>query len=159
MIDFIQLTAPERILCRHALTSKKKALQTVAELLGSGLADETVSEMDFLDALIGREKLGSTGLGHGVALPHGRISGLSEPLGALVTVDGGVEFDAPDGTPVDLLFGLVVPEKCSEKHLQILASLAKAFSSESFRDELREQNDAAGVMSLLEAYDAAQSTA
>lgn len=149
MILISDLLIPERIACKQQVSSKKKALQIMSELLGTRLHIEELSQMDFLDALIGREKLGSTGLGHGVALPHGRITGLDVPLGAMITLDNGIDYDAPDQQPVDLLFGLVVPERCNEEHLAILAMLAKTFSSDSLRQRLRATNTPDALLEIL----------
>jgi PTS system nitrogen regulatory IIA component len=88
------------------------------------------------DSLFARERLGSTGLGQGVAIPHGRIKGLKEALGAFIRVAQPVPFDAPDGNPVTLVFVLLVPEKATEKHLQILSELAQMFSEKPFREQL-----------------------
>ena len=88
-----------------------------------------------------RERLGGTGLGYGVALPHGRIAGLEHSIGAIVTLESGIDFDAPDGEPVDILFGLLVPEDCNNDHLQILSRIAQMFSDEALRERLRKQTD------------------
>ena len=88
------------------------------------------------DSLFAREKLGSTGLGQGVAIPHGRIKGLKEAVGAFVRLPAPVPFDAPDGKPVNLLFVLLVPEQATEQHLQILSELAQMFSDRALREQL-----------------------
>jgi mannitol/fructose-specific phosphotransferase system IIA component (Ntr-type) len=88
------------------------------------------------DALFAREKLGSTGLGQGIAIPHGRIKGLKAPVGAFVRLVNGVQFDAPDGKPVGLIFVLLVPEAANEHHLQLLSELAQMFSDREFREQL-----------------------
>lgn len=147
MIALSELFSSERVRCNCDVKSKKKALQTVAELLGQNLEDEELSEMDFLDALIAREKMGSTGLGHGVSIPHGRIKGLDRPFASMITLSEGIEYEAPDDEKVDIVMGLVVPENCNQEHLQILASLAELFSAESLRQALR---DCKGPDDLLE---------
>ena len=149
MIELSDLLTPSRIACHCELKSKKKALQTLSELIGPDLPDEDLSEMGVLDAFINREKLGSTGLGHGVALPHGRLEGLSSPLAALITLNNGVDFESPDNEGVDLVFGLVVPEQCNEEHLSILAELAKRFSDAGFRQALRDSPDPDSLYALL----------
>jgi len=151
MIDLPALLSSERISCGCDIRSKKRALQTVAELLGESLrADRTatdaegtgelepsVSDMVILDALITRERLGSTGIGHGIALPHARLAHLDEPLAALITLETGVDFESIDGEPVDIVFGLLVPEHCNDEHLKILAELARRFGDERLRERLR----------------------
>lgn len=117
----------------HIMTdvaSKKRALEELAEILADATPDLTGSEI--FSALISREKLGSTGLGDGVAIPHGRLKGLDECVGAMIRVpSAGVAFEAPDDKPVDILFGLLVPQDSTEAHLDILRGLAELFT----RDE------------------------
>lgn len=152
MTEIIELLDPQRISCKCKISSKKKALQTVAELLGSLDEDDEVSEMDYLDALTAREKLGSTGLGHGVSLPHGRIKGLRSPFASLITLSEGIDYDAPDDERVDIVMGLVVPEHCNDEHLKILAALARAFSSETLRNELRSCENPEQLLNVLDRH-------
>ncbi len=168
MLDLPDLLDPERIRCGCELKSKKRTLQTLAELLGASLRGEpaadaapqpgrdartepAVSDMDIMDALIGRERLGSTGLGHGIALPHSRMRDVQAPLAALVTLKQGVDFQATDGEPVDIVLGLLVPEDCNDEHLRILAALAKRFADAELREELRACTDAAELLERLAA--------
>jgi len=137
MIDLPELIASERVVCRCEVTSKKRAIQTVAELMASSINDEELSEMDIMDALVGREKIGSTAIGHGVALPHARIPDLDYAMATLITLEKGVEFDAPDEQDVDLIVGLLVPQECDTEHLEILAGIAKRFSRDDFRETVR----------------------
>jgi len=109
-----------------------------------GLARGTV-----VGSLVAREKLGSTGLGQGVAIPHGRIKGLSEAQGAFISLADPIAFDAPDGKPVAQVFVLLVPEQATEKHLQLLSELAQMFSDRSFRERLAAAPDAAAVHALF----------
>ncbi|MBS1144703.1 MAG: ptsN [Proteobacteria bacterium] len=102
------------------------------------------------DSLFAREKLGSTGLGQGVAIPHGRIKGLKQAVGAFLRLATPVPFDSPDGRPVDLLFVLLVPEQATEQHLQILSELAQKFSDRTFREQLHAAADAAAIISLFQ---------
>lgn len=136
-MDLTDLLEPERIHCHVALQSKKRAMQTVAELLATAIDNEELSERNVLDALIARERLGSTGLGHGVALPHSRLAGVEKPIAAMLTLETGVDFDAADNTAVDIVCGLLVPEDCNEEHLQILASLARRFNDDALRERIR----------------------
>ncbi len=102
-----------------------------------------------LDSLLARERLGSTGLGQGIAIPHGRIRGLGTPVGALLRTRAAVAFDAPDGAPVRLMFVLLVPEKSTELHLQILSELAQMLSDRAVRAELCAVPDAAAAQRLI----------
>ena len=135
-----QLLSPGRTLCRATGVSKKRLLQTVAGIIAEDQLSLDAAEV--FSQLIAREKLGSTGLGHGIAIPHCRIDNCSHPLGTLVTLEEGVPFDAPDGEAVDLLFVLLVPNEAHQEHLDILAGLARLFSQEAFCRQLRAATDA-----------------
>lgn len=116
-------------------SSKKRILEQAARLL-AGSAEEPDAELIF-ERLLERERLGSTGLAGGVALPHARMPGLEESRGAFLQLANAVEFDALDGDPVDLVFALLVPEHANEEHLQLLAKLAAMFNEEELRERLR----------------------
>jgi len=116
-------------------SSKKRILEQAARLL-AGSAEEPDAEQIF-ERLLERERLGSTGLAGGVALPHARMPGLEESRGAFLQLANAVEFDALDGNPVDLVFALLVPENANEEHLQLLARLAAMFNEEELRERLR----------------------
>lgn len=116
-------------------TSKKRVLESVSQLLAD--TDEELSPREVFDCLIAREKLGSTGLGQGVAIPHGRLAGLDKTIGVFLRLPKGVDFDAPDNEPVDLVFALLVPKESTEEHLQVLASIASYFNSKGSGDALR----------------------
>ena len=100
--------------------------------------EEQLSEMDILDALISRERLGSTALGQGIAVPHGRIADLERPVAAMITLTSGIECDAPDEEPVDIIFALLVPEDSTDEHLKILSIMAEKFSNDSITRTLRD---------------------
>ncbi|MFP4682249.1 MAG: PTS sugar transporter subunit IIA [Ectothiorhodospira sp.] len=139
------LLAPDRVLCTSEVSSKKRALEMLGEMLSTRLPKLTTGEI--FDSLLARERLGSTGLGHGVAIPHGRLEGAGEACAALLKLDRGVDYDAPDNEPVDLLFALVVPADSTDEHLQILAVLARMFSDPETLARLR---DAGGHPEILE---------
>lgn len=120
--------------------SSKKRLFEQAGLLFEN--NQGVARSLVFDSLFARERLGSTGLGQGVAIPHGRIKGLKEAVGAFVRLKTPVAFDAPDGQTVGLLFVLLVPEQANESHLQILSELAQMFSDRDFRQQLSAEPDA-----------------
>ena len=130
-----EILSPDCILLGVDATSKKRVLEFASRLLSG--ADQSLSPRGVFDCLIAREKLGSTGLGHGVAIPHGRLAGLDKTIGVFLRAQKGVDFDAPDNEPVDLVFALLVPEESTEEHLQVLASIASYFSSSKSRDALR----------------------
>ena len=130
-----QLIAPDRVICLNEISSKKRLLEKLSHLLGLGAIG--YDPMEIFNRLIERERLGSTGLGHGVALPHGRFGDKDKTTGAFIKLDKGVDFDCPDGEPADLLFALLVPEQHTNEHLQVLASLAGMFSNDDFCRNLR----------------------
>ena len=105
-----------------------------------------------VDALIQRERLGSTGLGQGVAIPHGRIKSLKEAVGGFIRTARPIEFDAPDGKPVNLIFVMLVPAQANESHLQMLSELAQMFSDRAFRDALLTAPDADAVSTLFSGW-------
>ncbi len=117
------------------VTSKKRVFEHAGLLFENALG---ISRSTIFDALLARERLGSTGLGHGVAIPHGRIAGLKEAAGAFIRTQTPIPFEAPDGNPVNLIFVLLVPEKATDQHLQILSELAQMFSDKSIRSTLSE---------------------
>lgn len=127
------LLPAENILLDLEASSKKRVFEQAGLVFENnhGIARATV-----FDSLFAREKLGSTGLGQGVAIPHGRIKGLKDARGAFLRLATPVPFDSPDSKPVSLLFVLLVPEQANELHLQILSELAQRFSDRSFRDAL-----------------------
>lgn len=128
-------------------TSKKRVLESASEMLAQN--DHNLSPRQVFDCLIAREKLGSTGLGHGVAIPHGRLPGLKETIGVFLRIPDGVDFDAPDGLPVDLVFALLVPEDSTDEHLQVLARIASFFDDEKSREALRGEESPEKARELL----------
>ena len=115
------------------VSSKKRVFEQVGLLFEN---NHHIARSQVFDSLFAREKLGSTGLGQGVAIPHGRVKGLKEALGALVRMKQTIPFDAPDGQPVALIFVLLVPDRATDAHLQILSELAQMFSDKAFRERL-----------------------
>lgn len=136
-----------RVAAGVTVTSKKRALEEIAKLLALGAP--SVSHVEILASLAGREKLGSTGLGHGVAIPHGRMAGVNTSVGAFIRLKHAVDYETHDGQPVDLVFGLLVPQNATGEHLQHLAAIAEKFSDEAFCVKVREAADAAAVHALL----------
>jgi PTS system nitrogen regulatory IIA component len=123
----------EQVLVGIDATSKKRAFEEAGLLFENlhGLSRALVT-----DSLFARERLGSTGLGHGVAIPHGRIKGLKSPMAAVFQLAQSIGFDAPDEQPVKLLIFLLVPEAATQKHLEILSEIAELLSNASLRDGL-----------------------
>lgn len=128
-------------------TSKKKVLESLASLLA--VAGKPPGSEQIYEKLLERERLGSTGMSHGIALPHARIRGLGRPRGAFLRLDQAIDFDALDDQPVDLVFGLLVPEQATDEHLALLAELARLFASSQLCSRVREAQSAAEVLQLL----------
>lgn len=127
-------------------TSKKRLFEQAAQLVQDS---QGVPANEVFDSLFAREKLGSTALGYGIAIPHGRIKHLNETACAFLRLKTPTDFDAPDGEPVDLVFVLLAPAAATEVHLQILGELAAMFSDENFRASLRAAPDAAALHKLI----------
>src|SRR5258705_7003203 len=144
-----KLLDPSHVLVDLQASSKKRLFEQAGLLFENhdGIARSLV-----FDSLFARERLGSTGLGQGVAIPHGRIKGLKEALGAFVRLAQPVPFDGPDGKPVSLVFILLVPEQATEKHLQILSELAQLFSDRALRDAMTAAADAGALHQLIAAW-------
>jgi PTS system nitrogen regulatory IIA component len=136
-----QILTPGRTLCRVAGVSRKRLFESIAGAISADQLSLPASEV--LTQLTAREKLGSTGLGQGIAIPHCRIENCTHPLGTLITLDDPVDFDAPDGLPVDLIFVLLVPSEAHQQHLDILAGVAGLFNQQEFCRQLRGAEDAA----------------
>lgn len=148
-MDIGRLLAEDRVLWHLPARSKKRALEALAEALSHSSANLTPEEI--FTSLINRERLGSTGLGSGVALPHGRVSGLKEPVAAFASLEEPIDFGSIDDQPVDLLFALLVPEEEPDAHLALLAALARLFSDPAFTRALRQGKTAAELWHLLRA--------
>ena len=142
-----QFIVVERVGTGLQIGSKKRLLEVLGELLAKD--DLTLNPESVFERLLERERLGSTGLGHGIALPHARMKEVSEAIGAFVQLNRGIDFDAIDDQPVDLAFAMLVPEAASETHLQLLATLATMFSDRELRDALRDADSPEEVVRLL----------
>ena len=129
--------------------SKRDLFGAIADLFS---ASGDLARSAVVDALSAREKLGSTGLGQGIAIPHGRIKGLKDARGAFVRLAQPIPFDAPDGRPVGQVFVLLVPEHATEEHLQLLSELAQMFSERTFREQLATADSADELAALFGAW-------
>ena len=137
-------------------TSKKRAFEE------AGLLFETLHGLNralITDSLFARERLGSTGLGHGVAIPHGRIKGLKQPLAAVFQLGSPIGFDAPDEQPVQLMIFLLVPEAATQKHLEILSEIAELLSDSQLREQMKSATDAAALHALITGWQSAHAAA
>ena len=146
-MELTDIITAQRIACEVEAQSKKRALELLSELISQ--AEDTIASTDVFDSLLARERLGGTGVGYGVAIPHGRLKGTQHTLGAFIRLKNGVDFDAADQKPVDLIFALLVPEESTEEHLQVLAKLASMFSHDSFREAVRNAQSAQAIYALF----------
>lgn len=139
--------SPERIRYDVQSSSKKRLLELISEELARNSDEFTKREI--FESLCARERLGSTGLGKGVAIPHGRVKGSRHVEASFIRLKKPLPFDAIDGEPVDLLFCLAVPENCGEDHLKLLAQVAELFSDPELLQDLREAESSGRIMQLL----------
>ena len=146
----------EQVLVALDATSKKRAFEE------AGLLFEALHGLNralITDSLFARERLGSTGLGHGVAIPHGRIKGLKQPLAAVFQLAEPIGFDAPDEQPVRLMFFLLVPEAATQKHLEILSDIAELLSDAALREQMKRSTAASDLHALIHNWHSAHALA
>ncbi len=146
---------PAQVLVSVDATSKKRAFEE-AGLLFENL--HGLSRALITDSLFARERLGSTGLGHGVAIPHGRIKGLKSPMAAVFQLARPIGFDAPDEQPVGVLIFLLVPETATQKHLEILSEIAELLSDAGLREKIKTCEDATALHGLIADWQSIQAT-
>lgn len=140
------LLSPDRVFSKVRASSKKRLLEEISDALVSN--DPSLSSRDVFDSLCARERLGSTGLGQGVAIPHGRL-GDSNVQAVFIRLLKPVPFESADGKPVDLLFALVVPENCTGDHLKLLSQIAERFSDDELLEKIRNADDNIEILELL----------
>ena len=145
-----RLLPETRVLVDLDVSSKKRLFEQVGLLFENGIG---VAAAAVYDSLFARERLGSTGLGQGIALPHGRIRSLREAACAFVRLREPIAFESPDGNPVQLVFVLLVPEKATDVHLQILSEIAEMFSDRTLREAVEHAIDAAEVHRLITTWE------
>ena len=134
-------------------SSKKRVFEHAAMMFEN---QQNIERSKVFDSLLARERLGSTGLGQGVAIPHGRIKGLKEATAAIVSLANPVAFDAPDAQPVSFLVFLLVPEQATQQHLEILSELAELLSDKALRDTLKSASTAGEILQLVQTWQPAR---
>ncbi|MFV2056637.1 MAG: PTS IIA-like nitrogen regulatory protein PtsN [Thiohalomonadales bacterium] len=147
-MEIHDILSPDRIVCDLDASSKKRALEKISDMLSNDSSLD-IAPQEVCESLIAREKLGSTGIGCGVAIPHGRLKSANKTLAAFVRLHKGIDYDAIDNKEVDLIFALLVPENSTEDHLQILAELAEMFSNSEILEKLRNTNDSQSLCQVL----------
>jgi nitrogen PTS system EIIA component len=146
-MDISAMLKPKNIRCELSAGSKKHALELLSEALADAVTGPTAGEV--LEGLANRERLGSTGLGSSVAMPHARVAGIEESAVAFLKLAEPIEFGSPDGEPVDLLFGLLVPERSSPTDLETLNNVAQKLMDPALQQKLRSSDDPAFLCTLL----------
>ncbi len=147
MLNISDLLTPDRVVCNFHASSKKRVLEELSDLLAKNTDEMDAGEI--FEGLIERERLGSTGLGHGVAIPHARLPGREKAKGAFIKLHSGVDFDSIDQKPADLLFALLVPDHFTDEHLDLLAGLARMFDSDELCRKLRQSDNKSELFDLL----------
>jgi len=146
-MDVARILRPESVRREAEVGSKKLALDLLSQTLADTSDGLTASEV--LEGLVSRERLGSTGLGESVAMPHARVKGVEESVGAFLRLDEPVDYDSVDGQPVDLLFGVLVPEECSDAQINEIRELIQRLREPALQQQLREATDATELYNLL----------
>lgn len=141
------ILSPELTLCGVPGSSKKRILEIIAERVAQNYPE--LDENEVFNNLVARERLGSTGIGQGIAIPHCRLEDCKRVVGALLTLDESINFDAIDNEPVDILFVLLVPQQATSDHLELLSQLAEKFNDRSFCNRLRECEDSEQLYNLI----------
>ena len=142
-----EILSVEHIECAFDANSKKSVLEKTSSMLS--MANQELNQADIFNSLLQRERLGSTGLGRGIAIPHTRMENNKRTVATFLQLKTGVDYDSPDGVPVDLFFCLLVPEESTEQHLQILAKLADMFRDEKLIQSLRTAKTKESIYQIL----------
>lgn len=149
-MNIAEILAADRVASGLSFSGKKQALEELSGILARGASG--VSSANIFASLSAREKLGSTGLGHGVAIPHGRIAGIQTSVGAFIRLRHPLDYEAHDSHPVDLIFGLLIPHGATEAHLKHLAAIAEMFSDDAFCKRARASSDDKALLKLVADY-------
>lgn len=155
-MNISDLLSIERVAADIEVRSKKHLLEVAADLLALGSPSLTATAI--FDSLNTRERLGSTGLGKGIAIPHGRTTGTHRPIGAFLRISPAVDYDAVDSQPVDLVFALLVPEESPQDHLELLSKLAGLFNDAAFIEHLRSVRPDTVLEAFLDAEQSASNS-
>jgi nitrogen PTS system EIIA component len=146
-MDIASLLTPATVLCKYSSSSKKRILEDIAEHLGVQFPN--MNPNTIFSALISREKLGSTGIGNGIAIPHCRIASCETIVAMFLTLEKSIDFDAIDNEPVDVMFVLLVPEDANDNHLKTLAKIAETFSNEAILTRVRKATSAEELLQAI----------
>ncbi|MAZ39311.1 MAG: PTS IIA-like nitrogen-regulatory protein PtsN [Legionellales bacterium] len=147
MVKLQDYLKPDLVINNKSAQSKKKVFEIISEKFAETLPEH--KQKHIFEALITRERLGVTGLGHGIAIPHCRLENLNQPQVLVLKLDKPIDYDASDNVPVDIIIALVIPEASNEEHLQLLASIAKIFSNHKNLEHVRHAKDEATLYNVL----------
>lgn len=145
-MEIVDLLTPDDVIPDLKATSKKQALQELAKRAAKGSGQQ---ERAIFDVLLERERLGTTGVGHGIAIPHGKMAGIDRPYGLFARIENPIDFDAIDEQPVDLIFLLLAPEDAGADHLKALARVSRLLRDTAICDKLRGSDNAEAIYALL----------
>ena len=146
-MKILDILSPTHVFSNVECNSKKAAMELLAKNIAS--SNNGIDQIDVIGCLIARERLGSTGLGNGIAIPHGRLKYCEKTVATFIQLKNGIDYEAVDNMPVDLIFALIVPEESTNEHLQILAILAKMLSKTETVDKLRNSETSKEIFSIL----------
>ena len=141
------LLSPERVFINSDITSKKRLLEFIANQVSD---QYQLTQSTLYNNLLDRERLGSTGLGKGFAVPHARLADLENAIGLFIKLENPINFEAPDNQPVDLVFTIIIPDHATDQHLQTLSALAKVFSQASVCEAIRKANSCDEVVNIID---------
>ena len=144
------LLSNDNIILDADINSKKRLFEEVGRLCEQQI---NLSQSKVFDCLFAREKLGSTGLGQGVAIPHGRLAGVKQAVAAFIRLKEPIEFESPDNKPVQLVFAMIVPEDANSQHLEVLSQLADVFSDKNAREALLNADHSEAVLAVFSRED------
>ena len=146
-MKILDILSPTHVFSNVECNSKKAAMELLAKNIAN--SNNGIDQIDVFGCLIARERLGSTGLGNGIAIPHGRLKYCEKTIATFIQLKNGIDYEAVDNMPVDLIFALIVPEASTDEHLQILAILAKMLSKTETVDKLRNSETSKEIFSIL----------
>lgn len=142
-----EILTPETTFCGLQLSSKKKAIEKISQVMADSI---DCSAQCIYETLFARERIGTTALGNGIAIPHGRATNCSKPTAVFILLDEPIDYDAPDGQPVDIIFSILVPENADDNQLQYLTEIAKVLSSSNLSSQIRHAHCNQALYEIIE---------
>lgn len=146
-MNISDILTPETTFCGLQLSSKKKVIEKISQVMAESI---DCSAQCIYECLFARERIGTTGLGKGIAIPHGRTGKCTKPIAVFILLDEPVEYDAPDGQPVDIIFSILVPEKADDKQLQCLTEIANILSKPNLSSQIRHAHCHQALYDIIE---------